>query len=182
MPNWCDTTYKAVGTKEQVKRFYDLAMSSWNKSKGNNSGWIGHFVTELGGKWEEVSCRGWMQDEPELSADGEMCTIVCNTAWGEPYEWRTFIEEHIDGLFLYYVAIEPGCCVYCSNDDDYTGKYYVDNWEDGSYELTEYETIEYVNKHFDKSFTTIGECIDFADAHTDKDGDRVLWINAFEVE
>lgn len=31
MPNWCDTTYKAVGPKESVKKFYDLAMRSWTE-------------------------------------------------------------------------------------------------------------------------------------------------------
>lgn len=180
MPNWCDITYKAVGTKEQVKKFYDLALSSWNKSKDDNSGWLGHFVTELGGDWKNISCRGWMQIEPELSNNGEECTIICNTAWGEPYEWRRFIEEKIDGIFLYYLAIEPGCGVYCTNNDEYADKYYVDNVEDGSDILSEEGTIEYVNNFFGQHFTTIDECINFAGEYGDDNGDQVLWINAIE--
>lgn len=179
MPNWCDTTYRAVGTKEQVKKFYDLAMSSWKKSQDDNQGWLGHLVTELGGDWQKVSCRGWMQDEPMLAVSGEECTIVANTAWGEPHEWRKFIEEKIYGLTLFYLAIEPGCCLYLSNMDDYVDKYYVDNLNDGSEILDEDATIDYVNEHFGKKFETIDECIDFAGEY-EEDGDSVLWINQIE--
>ena len=127
MPNWCDTTYKAVGTKEQVKKFYDLATKAWEgrseKHPNAREGWLGTFVDILGGP-EEAYARGWMLDEPYMRDDFEdyaECTIYCETAWSEPEQWRHFIEEKIDGLKIFYVAIEPGCGVYMSNDDEYEG-------------------------------------------------------------
>lgn len=183
MPNWCDTTYKAVGTKEQVKKFHELAKKSWDND--DNKGWLGHLVTELGGDWEKVHCRGWIRDEPYLRDDfGEEdyaeCTLYTDCAWGEMDEWRHFIEKEIDGLVLYYLAIEPGMCEYYTNDDQYADKYYVDNVNDGTDILSEEGTIDYVNNFFGQHFKTIEECINFAGEYGDDNGDQVLWINAIE--
>ena len=189
MPNWCDTTYRAVGTKEQVKRFYDLAMSSWNKSKDDNKGWMGHMVTELGGDWQQVHCRGWIRDEPYLRDDFEddyaECTLYADTALCEPPEWREFIQSKIDGLFIFYVAIEPGCIVYCSNDDEYEGKYYVDAGpEQPDYPfMTEDEVCEFVEKHYQTNVNSIEDCQAFAAGLNENgDDDEFLYINAMEVE
>jgi len=182
MPNWCDTTYKAVGTKEQVKKFYDLAMSSWNKTD-NNQGWLGHFVTELGGNWEQVYCRGWMRDQPYLNNDGTECTIFCYTAWGEPNQWREFIQSQIDGLFLYYVAIEPGCGVYCSNDDYYADKYYVDyaiEQPDSPY-MTEDELLEFMSNELGVDLDSADECIEYAKRYTENNDNEWLFINEMEI-
>lgn len=185
MPNWCDTTYRAVGTKEQVKKFFNLATISWGKSKDDNRGWLGHFVTELDGDWEKIYCRGWMLDKPYLSEredeDYAECTIYTDCAWHEMDEWRHFIEKKIDGLFLYYLAIEPGMALYYSNDNQYQDKYYVDVWEDGSQILSKADTINYINSYFKQKFNTIEECINFADEYEDKDGNQILWIHPMEI-
>ena len=180
MPNWCDTNYKAVGPKESVKKFYDLAMSSWNKSKEQNQGWLGHFITELGGDWEKVPCRGWMQDAPSLRDDFDdyaECTIYCETAWGELTEWRHFVEQHIDGLFIEYVAIEPGCGVYLSNMDDYIDRLYIDSEEHDTDFYTEQQAIDAINQWYNQQFTTIEECIEFAN---NCDPEHFLNVNFIE--
>lgn len=181
MPNWCDTTYKAVGTKEQVKKFYELATKSWNNK--DNNGWLGHFVTELGGDWKETPCRGWMQDAPSFNDDFlddyAECTIYCNTAWGELSEWRHFIEQKIDGLFIEYLAIEPGCGLYLSNMDEYIDKVYIDSSE---YEIdfyTEVGAIEHLQEWYQKDYETIEEWIGFADQYTNET-DEWLSINFIE--
>lgn len=183
MPNWCETTYKAVGTKEQVKQFYDLAMSSWNKTKEQNQGWLGHFVTELGGEWEKVPCRGWMQDAPQLDErndeDYAECTIYCETAWGELTEWRHFVEQHIDGLIIGYLAIEPGCGVYLSNMDEYIGKVYVDSSEYETDFYTEVGAIEHLQEWYQKDYETIEDWVDFAREYSAY-SDNFLYINFIE--
>ena len=183
MPNWCDTTYKAVGSKESVKKFYDLAMSAYNKN--DNKGWMGHLVTELSGDWEKVRCRGWIRMEPELNEEGTMCTVFADTAWCEPPEWREFIESQIEDLHILYVAIEPGCGVYCSNYDQYEGKYYVDAGpEQPDYPfMTEDEVCEFVEKHYQTNVNSIEDCQAFA-AGLNENGDdyEFLYINAMEVE
>ncbi len=183
MPNWCDTTYKAVGTKQQVKKFYDLALRSWNKSDNDNPRWLGHFITELGGDWKEHPCRGWMRDEPYLRDDFDddyaMCTIYCDTAWGELSEWREYIESQIDGLFILYTAVEPGCGVYITNDDTVANKYHLDSPDYDDDWATETQVINFVNKHYDQSFKTIDECISYQKKVNDTDD--WLYINQMEL-
>lgn len=187
MPNWCDTTYKAVGTKEQVKRFYDLAMRSWKdtgtKKHPKDGGWLGSFVEYLGGDINNVYARGWIQDEPELyesnDEDYARCTIYCNTAWGELSEWRAFIEREIDGLFIIYTAVEPGCGVFLTNDDAVADKYNVDSPSYDGGLSTEDDVIDFVNRHYDQSFKTIEECINFQKEV--EDTDDFLYINEMEL-
>lgn len=187
MPNWCDTTYKAVGTKEQVKKFYDLAMKAW---KGNSEqhpnadkGWLGTFVDILDGP-EEAYCRGWMQYQPYLNKDETECEIYCNTAWGEPNPWREFIESKIDGLKLLYVTIEPGCDVYISNDDEYADKFYVDaapEQPDNPF-MTEDEVCEFVEKHYQANVNSIEDCYAAAEGiNGNEDDDEFLYIHKMEV-
>ena len=191
MPNWCDTTYKAVGPKESVKKFYDLAMRSWKEGSEKHpqadKGWLGSFVDFLNGP-ESAYARGWMQDEPYLRDDFEdyaECTIYCETAWGEPNQWREFIESQIEDLHILYVAIEPGCGVYCSNDDEYEGKYYVDAGpEQPDYPfMTEDEVCEFVEKHYQTNVNSIEDCQAYAIGVNDSDdADAFLYINPMEVE
>ena len=182
MPNWCDTTYKAVGTKKQVKEFYDLAMKAWNNE--DNKGWLGHFVTGLGGDWEKVPCRGWMRDEPNMCGNGTWCEVYADTAWCEPPEWRHFIESKIKGLKIYYVAIEPGCDVYLSNDDEYADKYYVDAGPEQPDDMfmTEVGVCDFVEKHYQANVNSIEDCYAAAEGINDNDDDdEWLYIHNIEV-
>jgi hypothetical protein len=186
MPNWCDTTYRVVGEKEKVKKFYDLAMKSWNGVKNDKhpnagNGWLGTFVDLLDGP-EDAYARGWMRCEPELSNDGCECTFYCDTAWSEPYQWREFIQSKLD-VSIYYIAIEPGCGIYLSNDDEYIDKYYVDatpEQPDCPY-MTEDELCDFLTEHYQAQVTNADECIEFANSITDSEGwDEDLFINLIE--
>jgi hypothetical protein len=185
MPNWCDTTYKAVGSKEAVKKFYDLAISSWNKSQDDNKGWLGYFVTELGGDWQKVRCRGWMRDEPNIDTNGEWCELFAETAWCEPPEWRHFLESKISDLKILYLAIETGLDVFATNDIAYDGKYYVDaypNFPDNPI-MTEEEVCAYIKKNYQVEVNNIEECNAVANGLNDKneDGDEFIYINAIKL-
>lgn len=185
MPNWCNTTYRVVGEKEEVKKFYDLAMKTWNGVKNdkhpNSDRWLGTFVDLLDGP-EDAYARGWITCPPELSDDGCECTIYCDTAWSEPHQWREFIQSKLD-VFIYYIAIEPGCGIYLSNDDEYIDKYYVDATPeqlDCPY-MTEDELCEFLTEHYQAQVTNADECIEFANSITASEGwDEDLFINLIE--
>lgn len=126
-----------------------------------------------------------MQDEPYLNNDGTECTIYCETAWNEPSQWREFIESQIKDLHILYVAIEPGCEVYISNDDAYDGKYYVDacpNFPDNPI-MTEKEVCAFIKKNYQIKVNNIEECNAVAKEINDKneDGDEFIYINAIEL-
>ena len=187
MPNWCDTTYRAVGTKESVKKFYNLAKRAWEERSEQHpqadSGWLGTFVDFLNGP-ESAYARGWMQDEPYLNNDGTECTIYCETAWCEPNQWREFIESEFEDLHLLYVAIEPGCGVYCTNDDEYEDKYYVDAGpEQPDYPfMTEDEVCAFVEKHYQTNVNSVEDCQAYAVGLNDSDAaDDFLYINKMDV-
>ena len=190
MPNWCDTTYRAVGTKEQVKQFYDLATRAWKENSEKHptasKGWLGSFVDFLDGP-DDVYARGWMLDEPYLRDDFEddyaECTIYCDTAWNEPEQWRHFMEFKIDGLKIYYVAIEPGCEIYATNDDAYEGKYYVDHTPEqpDSPFMTEDELCAYIEKYYQTNVNDAADCMAFAIGFNEDNDDEGLYIHAMEV-
>lgn len=175
MPNWCDTTYTVTGEKEKVKQLYDL-ITKLNKQPGDL--WMGDISYALGGT-EDDTARGWVYGIDELSQDGNQFTFYCNTAWGETSEWRYFVEAHADVSIL-YTAIEPGCDVYLTNDNEYIGKYIIDDDTDvQEYPYSEQEVIDIVNDRYEQHCETIEDCIKFAKQFSDNEDDKFLFINQF---
>ena len=94
------------------------------------------------------------------------------------------IESKIEDLHILYVAIEPGCGVYCSNDDEYEGKYYVDAGpQQPDYPfMTEDEVCEFVEKQYQTNVNSIEDCQAFAvGLNKNGDDDEFLYINEMEV-
>lgn len=179
MPNWCDTEYTIIGKKEKVKNLYDLVTKLNNQTTGDL--WLGTISNELGGK-EEDQARGWISYVGELSPDEEQFTIGCNTAWGEPDNWRHFIERTAD-VNVTYIAIEPGCEVYLTNNPDYIDSYILDDDIDGlSYPHTEHEVIDMINENYQQQFSTIQDCYDFAEQFNqeNRDNGKYLFIHQFK--
>lgn len=185
MPNWCDTTYRCVGDKENVKKLYDAAMKSFNPPANwkslSNEGWLGYIVMELGGDYKNVYCRGWLYQEPQLSEDGETVTICANTAWTETNEFREFICNTLK-LDVYYVAMEPGCDYYMTNDPEYDGKYFVDSSPDQPDDpfMTEDEVCSYICNQFSKNVINIDECIAFSEEYNEDNDDDFIYIHEME--
>lgn len=138
MPNWCDTTYKCVGEKEDIQSLHKTleqlqAMKKPFIKNGFGNMWLGCVVNILGGKWEDVRCRGEIID---FSMDGDILVISQSTAWCEQEEFRYFLERHYSGMKIYYQEEEPGCEVYYTNDE--TGEYFPDRYVLDSSEGCEY--------------------------------------------
>ncbi|MBQ0090800.1 MAG: hypothetical protein KBT27_15850 [Prevotellaceae bacterium] len=144
MPNWCDTTYKCVGKKEDIQSLHKTleqlqAMKKPFIKNGFGNMWLGCVVSILGGKWEDVRCRGEIID---FSMDGDILVISQSTAWCEQEEFRYFLEQHYPGMKIFYQEEEPGCDVYYTNDE--TGDYFSDK-----YMLDSYDGCEYFNSLHD---------------------------------
>lgn len=118
MPNWTDTTYKFKGTKEQaqdLKRKLDCLQSCEEPRVKSDFGnmWCGCLVDILGGKWDEVPCRG---EICEHEIDGDTVTMRIEFAWSEPPAFRHFIESRYEGSKVFYTDEEPMMGIFNTND------------------------------------------------------------------
>lgn len=106
---------------------------------------------------------------------------VCHTCDENFYtfEIENFVGAHADVSIL-YTAIEPGCDVYLTNDNEYIGKYIIDDDTDGQeYPYSEQEVIDIVNERYEQHCETIEDCIKFAKQFSDNEDDKFLFINQF---
>jgi len=145
MPNWCDTTYKCVGKKEEIQSLHATlrTLQSNKKSRVENGFgrmWLGNVIDALGGNWENFQCRGEITD---FYMDGEILVIYQCTAWCEQEGFRHFLLAKFPSIKVYYCEEEPGCEVYYTNDmtgDYFPEKYLLDSDDRHEY----YETLETV--------------------------------------
>lgn len=146
MPNWCDTTYKCVGDKKELRALKKVLDSNFKRKKtrvpnGFGKCWIGNIIDQLGYDWHKYRCRGEITD---YSLDGEVLTINQQTAWCEQEGFRQVIEEKFASLKVYYQEQEPGCEVFSTNSFEYFPEhYFLDSYEDWEY----FKTIDEVAEH-----------------------------------
>ena len=145
MPNWCETTYKCVGNPKEV-RLLHKAIEANSKRKtpyvpnGFGTLWLGCIINYLGGNWENYRCRGHILDFG-LEEDGTTLNIYQDTAWCEQEGFRKFIEETFPSIKVYYMEVEPGCEVFCTNDAKgkyFPVRYFLDSYDEPLY----FDTIE----------------------------------------
>lgn len=129
MPNWAYSQYRAVGNSEQLRKLYAIMKELENIPEPGihesdfGSSWLGNLVIKLGGKHEDIFCRGsWCN----LCAEEEYLTFDVESAWGELRETRKFIEKQFPGIKLYFQCEEPGNCVFETNDA--LGKYFTERY------------------------------------------------------
>lgn len=184
MPNWCATRYRLTG--EGAVKLNNLIDEN-RKNEKENWDWLGHIVRQLGGDEGKLYCRGWITDY-ELK-DGEL-TIDCDTAWGELNEWREFVQEKLDTK-IFYVAEEPGCDVYLTNEPDFEYWFqveYSDGVEGKVEELkTAKEVLTLVSKICGEevSYEDENQFIKIAETLADKfnenaKNDEYIYIHQFE--
>lgn len=164
MPNWCTTTYNAVGDKTELKSLYDLMTELTNKVKplvenGFGTYWLGCLVEALGEDWNKVRCRGTFYD---MELTDEHLRFVTETAWVPCDEVIMLLRKKFPSLAFYFYAEEEGCEVYMTNDD--TGEFFPDryhvslNADDCDYREEYFETIEqayaWISDSVDERITT----------------------------
>lgn len=148
MPNWCSTTYKIVGKKEEVHALCNVLTTIKNTPRPYNRTrmWLVDVVEYLGGDWETIACRGEIID---FNLSEEVLTIYQETAWNEQEDFRHFLESQYPHTKTYWREEECGCELYYHND--HTGHYFpeqylLDSYEDPEYFLTLSEAIERVKE------------------------------------
>ena len=128
MPNLAYTTYKIQGSEDEVAALYktikDLAERDESLlPNGFGKLWLGNLVEELGGRWQELSCRGHIID---FSLTGGLLTIHTESAWREMSDVRHLIESTYLCLEIYFQTEEPGMCIFQTNDA--SGEYFPSRW------------------------------------------------------
>ena len=162
MPNWCSTSYRIVGKKEEVndllakiKQLDEMDKPLVENGFGNL--WLGCLVTILGGDWNKIYCRGYISD---FSLDDGILSIETETAWAEMEEVRHYIEEIYPELDIFYYSEEGGCEIYQTNDcgkQFFSFRFILDDFEgDGPqyYDNTE-SLLEDASEIFGKKLKTM---------------------------
>lgn len=130
MPNWCNTSYRFEGNKEEIADLYKKLQSLDESPEplvenGFGKLWLGCVVTLFGGDWNKIECRGEIDDVIELDSETNLC-FTTTTAWVDKPEVWDFVLKNYPSITYYYLVEEPGCCYYITNDID--GKYFPDRF------------------------------------------------------
>lgn len=148
MPNWCTTSYVAVGDRKQLKKLYNI-MDNLQKMEhplvenGFGPSWLGCLVKKLGKDPQKVYCRGhWSnlkwRDEESFSFDTEH-------AWSRPGEVEELILSKFPDISLYFLEEELGMGIFLTNDSE--GEYFnetviIDSEDEGMEYFTEGEALK----------------------------------------
>ena len=129
MPNWCSTSYKFVGDKEEIADLYNKLQSLNDMPEplvenGFGKLFLGCVVNLFGGDWKEIYCRGEI-DYMEICGDS-MIQLSTMTAWGDMPEVWDFVCKNYPSIEYYYLAEEGGMCYYVNSDT--TGEYFPEKY------------------------------------------------------
>ena len=129
MPNWCNTSYKFVGDKEEIADIYNKLQSLNDMPEplvenGFGKLFLGCVVNLFGGDWKEIYCRGEI-DYMEICGDS-MIQLSTMTAWGDMPEVWDFVCKNYPSIKYYYLAEEGGLCYYVNSDT--TGEYFPEKY------------------------------------------------------
>lgn len=151
MPHWCNTVYKATGSKENVERLAKTMVELGNMpspglvENGFGSTWLGNLVAKMGGVLDTALCRGeWIVDHPDQPVVDGVFSFSVVSAWAEMKEWRQFLEIKF-GVKLVFLAEEFGSLVFETNDTEhrfFSDEYYLragfgDSSDSGYYDSLE---------------------------------------------
>lgn len=130
MANNCYTTYKCIGSAEEIE---DLE----NKIKAAKDAGFTSIIEALGEDPEPYQRRGIVLDT--YRASDTQLDIYQDTAWREQEGFRQCIEKVYPSIKVYFQDEEPGCDWYVTNSfEHFPERYMLDSYEEPRY----YETIE----------------------------------------
>lgn len=187
MANNCFTDYVIEGDQQELQSLYEALQRIDTKAElkttsGFGSRWLGNLVTEIGGDWNNVYCRGTV-DWYEL--EDNQLQILTDTAWVPMNEVFDFIVEKFPGLEYYYQAEEPGCELFWTNDTAgiHFSKYIVRLSKDGYGEEEYFETLEnafkYVSDNFGVEIKSEEDIRKLNEDLDEKGGDDYCYFNEF---
>lgn len=156
MPNWCLTSHVVTGDEKQVCDLYNKMKSLEERNEslvknGFGKTWLGNLIALLGGDWETTYCRGEWQNLQKDCDDGAL-RFDTMSAWGEPDATIAFLRQQYPNLDFYFLAEEPGCEYYVTNDAD--GKHFPERYYFAMPD--DYEPYWYDKDELDKFLHDVG--------------------------
>lgn len=189
MPNWCSTTYKCIGNKNEVEELNSILHKMNNRNEpvienGFGTMWLGELVNELGKDYQKYSCRGSITDFDY--DDNEMVTIYQETAWSEQKGVRKAIEERFPSIKVYYLDEECGNDYFQTNDilgDFFPERYFLDGEDVHEYFESIEDVSEFLNNMFGLTTTPDLEEVEmqineYVEGYDDED----FYLNIHEIE
>lgn len=190
MANWASTSYRIEGSKENLKKVYNVIdefMSERRKpvEVKTSSEWEGNIIRALGATDEQMKnnyLRGFIE---EYEMDGDIIRIEAEEAWGTT-DFRHVLSQLMPELTIYYIVEEPDCEVYATNDADgkyFPERFYVNAYVNGDYRSEYFETEEqamtYVANLLGKEKVNKNELENWNECH--EEDDNFICIHEFEI-
>lgn len=177
MANWCSTSYVVVGNEKEVRNFYQRLKKILNNSEALKSdfgnSWLGNILDNFGFSPEDIYCRGYITDfgfGVNKDDKGLNLSFGTETAWAPMNEvFDKIFKEHYPSLKYYYIAEEPGCELYETNDAKglYFQPFLLDLYGDKfGWDIHEYydnleDALKAANEILQKDFVSIKEVEDY---------------------
>lgn len=179
MANWCYNDVKVYGSKPQVEKVLEFMRKALNEAPNQTASspttWIGQFIVMAGENWEDISCRGWIDeiDDEVIDLDvGEACFFLSfHSAWSPQMgaidcaidaALRNITEKDRNVEYVYR-AEEPSNGVYINTDTE--GRFFEDR-----YAIDIYDEFEGIPDGFEEGvnyFTSSNSVIRFLSQLTD---------------
>lgn len=127
MPNWCYTQVEINGDSKEIACL-DEHFNKAREHEGTKSDfgdmWLGNIVEYLGQDYNSVPCRGSIIN---YTYDNDSIMLSTETAWApmmQPILMLT--NKYAPNAKITYMAEEPGCEIFLTNDEYYLHKFRVD--------------------------------------------------------
>ena len=181
MPNWSYNRNIFRGKAKDLEDFVEK-INEYTKQNlapnGFGTNWLGNICIGFGFDYYDLPCRGTCEniitDSIEYCEDDEdgFIEIDTATAWANnPEMWLAIIEKHKLNFTYHWYMEEQGMNEFYKtegSEEYFPENYYLHTICNGNrntvYPKTEDDIIAHVNQTFDKTFKSIDEVKEFADA------------------
>ena len=132
MVNWCETTYKCVGSIAEIQEL-EAMLQRMRKGEGpllrNGWGnmWLGNLLLLMGLDWEDYRCGGEIGD---FERNNECLSLYQCTANQEQEDVRKAIEARFPSVKVYFSDVEATAGRFVTNDRQHRyikARYVVDS-------------------------------------------------------
>ncbi len=208
MPNWCYTTYRFRGNKDELDVLHDKIVewiSSSTMKTDFGDPWLGNIVIGAGFKDRidnpdqdlNIRCRGTLADISDLSCDNHgdySFDLWTETAWAPMAKmWDLVIEAlELKTVGFTFSAEEGGCEIFWIYDPHNYGDFkdeevYIDASGDNKVEdicgyYTKKTAIEILNEFFGTSFEKLEDFETLCEEYESEHEDSFISIHEFEFD
>ena len=188
MPNWCFTNYVIEGDKEEIADLMQKLESLEQRDiplveNGFGKNWLGCVIVLFAGDWNDFDCRGNFMELERLG--DTTLRFDTETAWSEMSDVWKFVCGKYKSLKYCFLAEEPGCCYYATNDTD--RKYFPDRFfvEQGDMERqcheSEQSLFRDISERTGVEIKSLKKLQKVIDAYNDTHEDNEIYVYEFSM-